>query len=51
MQVSLLLLGSMGRGGLDVSKFGENEVSDSIAQVKSAYGVRRDFSIGAGLIV
>lgn len=51
MQVSILLLGSMGRGGLDVSKFGEDEVSDSIAQVKSAYGVRRDFNIGAGLIV
>jgi hypothetical protein len=51
VQFSWLILGSMGPGGLDVSSFGEDKASDSVAQVKNAYGRRRDFQIGAGLIM
>lgn len=51
VQMSLLLLGSMGRKGLDVSNFGEDSASESLAQVKDAYGVRREFRIGAGLFL
>ena len=50
-QACLLLLGSMGKGGLDVSRFGENDAADSVTQVKQAYGARRNFSIGAGLLM
>lgn len=51
VQFALLVLGSMGQRGLDVSNFGQDKATDSVAQVKNAYGLRRDFEIGAGLIV